>query len=143
MKDRFSRISTKSDPGHIREGTAQRCEQVDKAKVRSKMRALIRGGSGFIGSWIARALMESGIQSKSSDIKTDLSVSKEILDKDTDKVERVSGDITDSASLADAARNCDLLVHLAAILTPDCARDPVRGAEICLVSSLNVFDAAK
>ena len=143
MQDRTLRLSTKCDPGHILTCTAQRFEQVDKAKLGSEMKALITGGSGFIGSWIAKALMARGFQIKSFDIKTDLSVPKEILDKDTDKVEWVSGDITDAASLADAARNCDLLVHLAAILTPDCARDPVRGAEICLIGSLNVFEAAK
>ena len=107
------------------------------------MKALITGGTGFIGSWIAKALMANGTAIKSFDIKSDLAIPHEILGADTDDIDWITGDITDAAALVDAASGCDLLIHLAAILTPDCARDPVRGAEICLIGSLNVFEAAK
>lgn len=107
------------------------------------MKALITGGTGFIGSWIAKAMMTRGFDIRSFDIKDDRTVPREILGPDADKVEWITGDITDAAALSQAADGCDLLVHLAAILTPDCARNPVRGAEICLIGSLNVFEAAK
>ena len=107
------------------------------------MKALITGGSGFIGSWIARALMAKGFEIRSFDIKSDLSIPQEILTDQVSQVEWITGDITNATALAEATNGCDLLVHLAAILTPDCARNPVRGAEICLIGSLNVFEAAK
>ena len=107
------------------------------------MKVLITGGTGFIGAWIAKALISRSIGVRSYDISDDLSVPREILQADADIVEWVTGDITDAAALEEAATGCDLLIHLAAILTPDCARDPVRGAEICLIGSLNVFEAAK
>ncbi|MEM6496524.1 MAG: NAD(P)-dependent oxidoreductase [Pseudomonadota bacterium] len=107
------------------------------------MKALITGGTGFIGSWIAKALIAKGFDIRSFDIKDDRSVPREILGADADRVDWITGDITDSQALVKAASGCDLLVHLAAILTPDCARNPVRGAEICLIGSLNVFEAAR
>ncbi len=107
------------------------------------MKALITGGTGFIGSWIAKALIAKGFAIRSFDIKDDRSIPREILGADADHIDWVTGDITDAQALADAASGCDLLVHLAAILTPDCARNPVRGAEICLIGSLNVFEAAR
>ena len=106
------------------------------------MKALITGGSGFIGSWIAKALIAKGVEIRSFDIKDDLAVAREVLGADADKISWITGDITDAALLSGAADGCDLLVHLAAVLTPDCARNPVRGAEICLIGSLNVFEAA-
>ncbi len=107
------------------------------------MKALITGGTGFIGSWIAKALMDKGFAIKSFDIKNDLSIPREILSGSTDQIEWVTGDITNADELSQAAAGCSLLIHLAAILTPDCARNPVRGAEICLIGSLNVFEAAR
>ena len=35
------------------------------------------------------------------------------------------------------------MVHLAGVLTPDCAAHPVRGARINLIGTLNVFEAAQ
>lgn len=107
------------------------------------MKVLITGGTGFIGAWIAKALIARGMSVRSYDISGDLSVPQEILQAEAEKVEWVTGDITDAEGLKRTVAGCDLLIHLAAILTPDCARAPVRGAEICLIGSLNVFEAAK
>lgn len=107
------------------------------------MKALITGGTGFIASWIAKVLLTKGFTIKSFDIKSDLSVPQEILGNSADDIDWIRGDITNASALAKAASDCDLLIHLAAVLTPDCARNPIRGAEICLIGSLNVFEAAK
>ncbi|HUS95866.1 MAG TPA: NAD(P)-dependent oxidoreductase [Hyphomicrobiaceae bacterium] len=107
------------------------------------MRALITGGTGFIGSWIAKALVTEGTDVRVLDINADLAVASEILGRDAAKVEFRTGDITNAPALVDAASGCDVLIHLAAILTPDCQMNPVRGAEICLIGSLNVFEAAR
>lgn len=107
------------------------------------MKALITGGTGFIGAWIAKALVERGVSVRAFDIKADLSIAKEVLGDRVDNVEWRTGDITDAPALRRAAEGCDALIHLAAILTPDCQKDPVRGAEICLIGSLNVFEAAR
>ena len=42
-----------------------------------------------------------------------------------------------------AAEGCDAIIHLAGILTPDCRSDPIRGAKINLIGTLNVFETAR
>jgi nucleoside-diphosphate-sugar epimerase len=55
----------------------------------------------------------------------------------------ISGDVSDAAQVTAAAENCDGIIHLAGILTPACKADPIRGAQINLLGTLNVFSAAK
>ena len=54
-----------------------------------------------------------------------------------------TGDIAARADVVAAAAGCDAIVHLAGVLTPACAADPVRGAEINLIGTLQVFEAAR
>ena len=107
------------------------------------MRALVTGGSGFIGAWIIAALADQGYAIRSLDIKSDHRVARRILGPRAEAVEWITGDIADGAAVGAAAEDCDLLVHLAAILTPDCQADPVRGAHILVDGTLNVFEAAR
>jgi UDP-glucose 4-epimerase len=83
------------------------------------MKALVTGGSGFIGAWIIAALMEKGYEIRSFDIKTDDSMARRILRPRAEAVEWRNGDIADGTAVDQAAEGCDLLVHLAAILTPE------------------------
>jgi nucleoside-diphosphate-sugar epimerase len=53
------------------------------------------------------------------------------------------GDIVSTDDVRVAADGCDAIVHLAGVLTPDCAADPLRGAQINLIGTLNVFEAAR
>src|SRR5690606_35688099 len=54
----------------------------------------------------------------------------------------VTGDITDGQAVMEAARDCNGIVHLAGLMTVDCARDPVRATSVNLIGSLNVLQAA-
>jgi UDP-glucose 4-epimerase len=58
------------------------------------------------------------------------------------EVECVAGDIRDAAAVRAAMAGCDRAIHLAGVMTVDCARDPVAGAAINLIGSLNMFEAA-
>lgn len=107
------------------------------------MKVMVTGGSGFIGSWIIKEFLERGANVRSFDIKDDLAVAREVLGASAETVEWQQGDVTDAQAVSSAAEGCDLLVHLAAILTPDCQKNPIRGADICLGGSLNVFEAAR
>jgi len=107
------------------------------------MRALVTGGSGFIGASIIAALMAKGYAIRSLDIKTDDEIARRILGFGADACEWVNGDIVDAAAVRDAAGGCDLLVHLAAILTPACQAEPLRGAHVLVDGTLNVFEAAR
>ena len=55
----------------------------------------------------------------------------------------VLGDIVDGAAVMVASQGHDAIIHLAGILTPDCKTNPVRGAQINLIGTLSVFQAAR
>lgn len=106
-------------------------------------RVLITGGGGFLGGWILRALTAAGHQARIFDRSSDRRVLREIAGPLADEVEWIEGDVTDANSVAAAARGCDGIIHLAALLTPACKADPVLGARVNLIGTLNLFEAAK
>ena len=79
------------------------------------MKVLVTGGTGFVGSWTARAVQRAGHEVRF--LVRDparLSVSAGALGVDTS--DRVAGDITDAASVGRALDGCDAVVHCAAIV---------------------------
>jgi UDP-glucose 4-epimerase len=107
------------------------------------MRVLITGGSGFIGAWIIRRFLARDWTVRVLDVKDDRRVVRAIVGPAADALDWRLGDIASGEAVADAAAGCDLVLHLAAVLTPACQADPVRGAQINLIGTLNVFLAAK
>lgn len=107
------------------------------------MKVLITGGGGFIAAWIIRRLLNKGHAVRILDAKADRSVAREIVGAAADLLDWRVADIADRMSVAVAAEGCDAIFHLAAVLTPACAADPIRGAEINLIGTLNVFEAAR
>jgi nucleoside-diphosphate-sugar epimerase len=104
---------------------------------------LLTGGAGFLGGWILKALAAQGHEVRIFDRTTERRVLREIAGEQAERVDWFQGDITDGAALAEAARGCSSIIHLAALLTPACKDDPVLGARVNLIGTLNVFEAAK
>ena len=107
------------------------------------MRVLITGGSGFIGASIIRRFLARNWEPRVLDVKDDRRVVRDLIGPAADSLDWRLGDVADGATILDAAAGCDLIVHLAAVLTPACQADPVRGAQINLIGMLNAFLAAK
>jgi UDP-glucose 4-epimerase len=108
------------------------------------MRVLLTGGSGFIGAWIIRRLTRRGIDVRVFDINANRSTVAEIAgDAVARNLDWVVGDIRSADEVKQAAKGCDGGIHLAGVLTPACKANPVRGAEINLIGTLNVFEAAR
>jgi nucleoside-diphosphate-sugar epimerase len=108
------------------------------------MRILVTGGGGFLGAWIVRRLVTAGNGIRIFDRNCDPALVGDIAGASVAReVEWRRGDIADPAEVRAAAEGCDGIVHLAGVLTPACKADPILGAKINLLGTLNVFGAAK
>ena len=74
------------------------------------MRVLLTGGTGFIGSSIARALLDSDYE-----VRALVRDGSDTRNLDGLEIERIIGDITDPASLSAAMRGCTHVFHAAAL----------------------------
>lgn len=108
------------------------------------MRILITGGKGFLGAWIARRLAHRGFELRVLDVVDDRALVAGIAGAEAAaRIDWRVGDIVSAQAVLAAATGCDGIIHLAGVLTPDCASDPLRGAQINLIGTLNVFEAAR
>ncbi|HET9068386.1 MAG TPA: NAD(P)-dependent oxidoreductase [Amaricoccus sp.] len=105
-------------------------------------RVLVTGGTGFVGAWVVRDLVARGHAVRVLDLRPNPAHLDFVRPGLAAAVERVAGDIRDPAAVRAAIAGCDRAVHLAGVMTVDCARDPVAGATINLIGSLNLFEAA-
>ena len=106
----------------------------------------ITGAQGCIGSWIVKALIERGDEAVVFDRSDDSSRLRAIMNADDiARVRFIIGDITDGAAVLDAltASGSERVIHLAGLQVPTCKADPVAGALVNVVGTLNVFEAAK
>ena len=107
------------------------------------MRVLITGGSGFLGAWIMKRLLARGMECVAFDLRASPRLIEALAPERAAAVQWRTGDIASATDTARALEGCDAVIHLAGILTPDCAANPVRGAQINLIGTLNVFEAAR
>jgi dihydroflavonol-4-reductase len=101
------------------------------------MRALVTGGTGFVGAAVARALLQAGwevrtLVRKGSDRRNLRQLSLEI----------VEGDLADNTSLARAVAGCEALFHVAADYRLG-ARDPTELYRTNVEGTRNILNAAR
>lgn len=104
---------------------------------------LITGGSGFLGAWIIRRLAACGLDVRVFDIHERRQTVASIAGDMAHQLDWRVGDIASAEAVREAMQGCGGVIHLAGILTPDCSANPVRGAQINLIGTLNVFEAAQ
>ena len=104
---------------------------------------LVTGGTGFIGSYTAKELLEQGHDVVAYDLSTD----PRILEKlgIADDVEIRRGDITDSTDVIRAVKESGAtrIVHLAGLLTTTARENPRAGIEVNVLGTNNVMEAAR
>jgi nucleoside-diphosphate-sugar epimerase len=104
------------------------------------MKVLITGGAGFIGSNLAKRLVNDG----HSVVVLDSLLRGNKLDKETyARVEFIKGDVRDQDIVIRASKDCDLIFHFAAVLGVDIVADnPVETMDVEVIGTRNVVEAA-
>src|SRR6476620_4968491 len=106
----------------------------------------ITGAQGCIGSWIVKALVERGDTAVVFDRSDDSRRLSAIIDDDyLQRVRFVLGDITDREVVLSALENSETehVIHLAGLQVPTCKADPIAGAMVNVLGTLNLFEAVK
>ena len=106
----------------------------------------ITGAQGCIGSWIIKALVERGDTPVVFDVSNDARRLRQIMsDTEIAAVHFIVGDITNASAVAEslATSGARRIIHLAGLQVPTCKADPVRGATVNVIGTLNVFEAAR
>lgn len=104
------------------------------------MKILITGGAGFIGSNLAKRLVNDG----HSVVVLDSLLRGNKLDKETySKIKFVKGDVRDLEIVKEASKQCDIIFHFAAVLGVDIVADnPVETMDVEVIGTRNVVEAA-
>jgi nucleoside-diphosphate-sugar epimerase len=109
------------------------------------MQVLVTGGYGFIGAWTVRKLLEAGHTVRIFENHADRRFYDQILGPAAgdSRITHMQGDIVEYADVGRAVDGCTAIVHLAGILVPYCRENPIRGAKINVLGTLNIFEHAK
>lgn len=98
----------------------------------------VTGGSGFIGSYVTKQLLSQGYKVLVLDHR---GASNSVMEHPNQ--ERILGDVRDSTIVTEFAAHVDGIIHLAAVLgTQETIQNPKPSAEVNILGSLNVFEAA-
>jgi UDP-glucuronate 4-epimerase len=107
---------------------------------------LVTGAAGCIGIWVLRNLVREGTPVTVLDLDTKCHRLPLVLTKkEIARIQFIQGDVSDYATVEHALKTsaATRIIHLAALQLPFCKADPVAGARVNVVGTVNVFDAVK
>ena len=106
---------------------------------------LVTGGTGFVGAYAVKALVEAGHRVTVFDLMLNREYLADVLGGPAaDGVQLVSGDVTDLPAVLRAmgSAQAQRVVHLAATLSVSSEVNPLRTLKVNCEGTLNVFEAA-
>lgn len=107
---------------------------------------LVTGAMGCIGSWVLHHLVQRGDKAVSFDLGDDRHRLDLLMSRDEQEaIQFTQGDLRDTALVKDLFEQHGItrVIHLAALQVPFCKADPVLGAQVNVVGTVNVFEAAR
>ena len=104
---------------------------------------LVTGGTGFIGSYAVADLLDQGHDAVAYDISTDTEILEQLGVAEETTVRR--GDLADPTDVVRAVKDTGAtrIVHLGALLTTTARENPRAAAEVNIMGTNNVFEAAR
>jgi dihydroflavonol-4-reductase len=100
-------------------------------------RALVTGGCGFLGSWIARQLVDDGVSVRVLALPGETRTNLE-----STEVEIAEGNVLSVPDVESAVAGVDTVFHAAAVYA-DWAPDPTRMYDVNMRGTFNVLEAAR
>ena len=101
---------------------------------------LVTGGGGFLGSAVARILVEKGA---SVTVLDDWSTGKKSFLPEHPRLKVLTGSVLDPGAVAGAMQGCTAVVHQAATPITTALRDPGRDCDVNVRGTLNVLLVAR
>lgn len=111
------------------------------------MKYLITGGTGFLGSYVAKQLLEQGdgvvLYSRSAPKAN--SMGEVLSDEQISELVYEEGDLTDLCRLIHVCQDngVDMIIHIAGMLLDACNRNPIKAVQTNILGTLNCFETAR
>ena len=106
---------------------------------------LVTGASGCIGAWVVKQLIDEGATVTALDKGPDRHRLESIIDaEDLERVRFITGDVADLDGVRTAVERhgTDGVIHLAGMQVPSCKANPVLGAQVNVLGTLAILEAA-
>ncbi|MCM2256469.1 MAG: NAD-dependent epimerase/dehydratase family protein [Vicinamibacteria bacterium] len=105
-------------------------------------RILLTGGAGFIGTALARRLLDANDVVVFDNGHRDSLGSSGLVGHP--RLSRIKGDVLDLAAMREAVKGCQVVIHLAAIAGVDTVlKMPVTTMQVSLIGTANALEAAR
>ena len=107
---------------------------------------LITGAGGCIGGWVLALLSKANVPVIAFDLSENKSRLKLLMSvEEIAKITWLTDDITNTQAVSEAVKKNGVrsIIHLAALQVPFCIADPIAGAKVNVVGTVNIFEAAR
>jgi|GEM_PF-75611 len=103
---------------------------------------LVTGGCGFVGTWVIRSLLARRCRIVVLDVGERPARWERLLGTEARRVPLVTGSLLERRVLARVFADHPVthVIHLAALLTPDCQSDPWNGCQVNVLGTVALFE---